>query len=115
MTSEEASALGTTRWASPPPGASWKAYALTLLAGDVGLVVAGKLIAHPLAVFAGLKLAPGLDPALAKAALIFASAPVITIYPLLGQVYGQAQLCSAALISGVALSFLTISTLLYFI
>ena len=85
------------------------------MAGDVGLVVAGKLIAHPLAVFACLKLAPGLDPTLAKAALIFASAPVITIYPLLGQVYGQAQLCSAALISGVALSFLTISTLLYFI
>ena len=39
VTSEQASALGTTRWASPPPGASWKAYALTLLAGDVGLVL----------------------------------------------------------------------------
>ncbi|MFT4098394.1 MAG: AEC family transporter [Rhodoblastus sp.] len=85
------------------------------MAGDVGLVVAGKLIAHPLAVFAGLKLAPGLDPALAKAALIFASAPVITIYPLLGQVYGQGQLCAAALITGTALSFVTVSALLYFL
>lgn len=42
VTRDEKKALGTTRWASPPPGASWKAYALTLLAGDVGLV----LIAH---------------------------------------------------------------------
>ena len=85
------------------------------MAGDVGLTVAGKLIAHPLAVFAGLKLAPGLDPALAKAALIFAAAPVITIYPLLGAIYGQGQLCAAALVSGVAVSFFTVSTLLYFL
>lgn len=85
------------------------------MADDVALVVAGKLIAHPLAVFAGLKLAPGLDPALAKAALIFAAAPVITIYPLLGQVYGQGQLCAAVLVSGVAVSFFTVSVLLYFL
>lgn len=85
------------------------------MAGDVGLVVAGKLVAHPLAVFAGLKLAPGLDPTLAKAALIFAAAPVITIYPLLGAVYGQGQLCAAALITGVAFSFATVSGLLYFL
>ncbi|MFV0281976.1 MAG: AEC family transporter [Rhodoblastus sp.] len=83
------------------------------LAGDVTLVVFAKLIAHPLAVLVGLQFAPGLDPALAKAALIFAAAPVLTIYPLLGQVYGQGQLCAAALISGVALSFLTVSGLLY--
>ena len=85
------------------------------MAGDVGLVVAGKLIAHPLAVFAGLKFAPGLDPALAKAALIFASAPVITIYPLLGAVYGQGRLCAAALMAGAAASFATVSALLYFL
>lgn len=85
------------------------------MAGDVALVVAGKLIAHPLAVFVGLKFAPGLDPALAKAALIFSAAPVITIYPLLGQVYGQGQLCAAALVSGVAVAFVTVSTLLYFL
>ena len=36
---------------------------------------------------------------LAKAALIFSAAPVITIYPLLGQVYGQGQLCATALVS----------------
>ena len=83
--------------------------------GDVGLTVAGKLIAHPLAVFAALKFAPGLDPALAKAALIFSAAPVITIYPLLGAVYGQGQLCAAALLSGVAVSFFTVSALLYFL
>ena len=39
VTSEERQALGSTRWASPPPGVSWRAYALTLLAGDVGLIL----------------------------------------------------------------------------
>ena len=39
ITSEEKQAIGVTRWASPPPGVSWRAYALTLLLGDIGLVL----------------------------------------------------------------------------
>lgn len=82
---------------------------------DAALVVFGKLLLHPLAVFAALRFVPGLDPALAKAALIFASVPMITIYPLLGQAYGQGRLCAAALLGATALSFFTISALLYFL
>ena len=39
ITSEEEQAIGVTRWASPPPGVSWRAYALTLLLGDIGLIL----------------------------------------------------------------------------
>lgn len=85
------------------------------MAGDVSLIVIGKLVLHPLAVFAALRFAPGLDPTLARAALIFSSVPMITIYPLLGQAYGQGQLSSAALVAATSLSFVTISALLYFL
>jgi malonate transporter and related proteins len=83
------------------------------LAADVGLIVAGKLVLHPLLVFAGLSLSPGLDPDLAKAMMIFASVPMITIYPLIGASYGEGRLCAAALVAATALSFVTISGLLY--
>ncbi len=85
------------------------------MARDVALVVFGKLVLHPLAVFVGLRFAPGLDPTLARAALIFSSVPVITIFPLLGQAYGQTQFCAATLVTGTALSFATISVLLAFL
>ena len=85
------------------------------LAGDVALVVAGKLVLHPLAVLAALFAAPGLDPALRKAALIYASVPMITIYPLLGAAYGQERLSAAALVAATSASFVTISALLYFL
>lgn len=79
---------------------------------DVGRIVAGKLVLHPVAVFAALLLAPGLDPNLRKAMLIFASAPMLGIYPLLGRAYGQEHVGAAALMAATALSFLTMSALL---
>lgn len=39
ITAEEKRALGSTRWASPPPSTSWRAYAVCLLCGDVGLIL----------------------------------------------------------------------------
>lgn len=79
---------------------------------DVGRIVAGKLVLHPIAVFAALMLAPGLDPNLRKAMLILASAPMLGIYPLLGRAYGQEHVGAAALMTATALSFLTMSALL---
>ncbi len=83
------------------------------LLGDVALVVVGKLLLHPLAVLAALSFFPALDPTLRKAALIFASVPMITIYPLLGEAYGQGRLSAAALVAATSVSFVTISLLLY--
>jgi predicted permease len=85
------------------------------LAGDVLLVVVGKLVAHPLAVFVALLFAPGLDPALRKAALIFSSVSMIAVFPLFAQTYGQERMAAAALLTATATSFLTISALLYFL
>ena len=85
------------------------------LAGDVLPIVIGKLVAHPLAVFGALMLVPDLDPTLRKAALIFASVPMITVYPLFGQMYGQGRTTAAALVAATALSFVTISALLAFL
>ena len=85
------------------------------LAGDVLLVVVGKLVAHPLAVFVALSFVPELDPTLRKAALIFSSVSMIAVFPLLAQTYGQERMAAAALLTATATSFLTISALLYFL
>jgi predicted permease len=79
---------------------------------DVGRIVVGKLLLHPAAVFVALLLVPAMAPDLRRAMLIFASAPMITIYPLLGLPYGQENMCAAALMVATTLSFLTISGLL---
>lgn len=79
---------------------------------DVGLAVAGKLLGHPLAVFVAMTLVPGIAPDLRKTAVLFASVPVITIYPLLGQRFGEGEMCSAALMLGTIVSFATITVLL---
>jgi predicted permease len=80
---------------------------------DVGRIVAGKLVLHPLAILAAsLIFAPRLDPSLRKAMLILASAPMLSIYPLLGRQYGQEQVAAASLLVATALSFLTMTSLL---
>jgi malonate transporter and related proteins len=82
------------------------------LAGDIGLIVLGKLLLHPLAVFAMLSFL-SFDPTLKQAAIINASMPMATIYPLLAQKYGQEGLCAAALVATTVVSFFTISGLLW--
>ena len=79
---------------------------------DVGQVTLGKLVLHPLAVYAAFSLVPSVDPTLKIAALLFASAPMMSIYPLLGQQYGLENRCAAALVTATALSFLSMSLLL---
>lgn len=78
---------------------------------DVGRIALGKLMLHPAAVFVALLLAPGLAPDLRKAMLIFASAPMVGVYPLLGKPYGQERVAAAALLVATGFSFLTMSAL----
>lgn len=77
--------------------------------GNVGQIVAGKLILHPLAVFGAFLLIPEADPMLLAGALLFACAPMISIYPLLGQRYGMAGVGAAALMVGTLAAFVTLS------
>jgi predicted permease len=83
---------------------------------DAARIVAGKLLLFPAAVFvAQLALAPSLEPDLRRSMLIFASAPTLSIFPLIGRRYGQERVCAATVIMATGLSFLTMSALLLFL
>lgn len=82
------------------------------MAGPLTLIVVGKLVLHPLAVALALLLFPVADAQLALAAVLMAAVPMIAIYPVLGQRYGQQQLCAAALLVSVLASVVTINVVL---
>ena len=79
---------------------------------DAAQVALGKLVLHPLAVYLAFGLVPGVTPELKSAALLFASAPMFTVYPLLAQQYGLGERCAAALVVTTLLSFFSMSLLL---
>lgn len=83
------------------------------MAGDIGSIVAGKLILHPLAIFCVFLLLPFDDSGLRNAAIINAGMPMMSIYPILGQRYGKEGVCAAALVATTVTSFFTISFLLW--
>ena len=83
------------------------------MAGDIGRIVAGKLILHPLVVAGIFLVHPFDDPQLRNAAIINAGMPMMSIYPILGQKYGKEGVCAAALVATTVVSFFTISALLW--
>lgn len=80
---------------------------------QVAGIVAGKLVLHPLAVFAALALAPGVDATTLAGGVLFASVPMLSIYPILGQRHGREMLCATALFAATLASFFTISALIW--
>lgn len=85
------------------------------MAVDVGRVVLGKLLLHPLVVLAVLQTVPALDSDLRRAMIIFASVPMLSIYPVFGQAFDLEKICAAALMTATMVSFVTVSVLLLFI
>ncbi|WP_328716672.1 AEC family transporter [Halomonas elongata] len=83
------------------------------MAQDLGQLAIGKLVLHPLAVFGMFLLLPDLDPTLLTGALLFASAPMISVYPLFGQRYGLDGVTTAALMVCTLSYFVTISLVLW--
>ncbi|MNZ80378.1 putative transporter YfdV [compost metagenome] len=79
---------------------------------DVVQITLGKLVLHPLAVALAFALVPGIDPQLRIAGLLIASAPMFSIYPLIGQPYGLESRCAAVLVVATALSFISLSVTL---
>ncbi|MGR4070163.1 AEC family transporter [Halomonas sp. LR3S48] len=79
------------------------------MVNDVGQIVTGKLILHPLAVLGLFLLMPSADPVLLAGALLFACAPMVSIYPLLGHRYGMAGVSAAALMVATLAAFVTLS------
>jgi malonate transporter and related proteins len=85
---------------------------LTALGADVYWITLGKLVLHPLAVGTGLLLLGNVPAPLAAAGVVFASAPMITIYPVIGQRFGLGGLCAAALLVTTAAGLVTITAVL---
>lgn len=80
---------------------------------DVSAIALGKLLLHPLAVGLVVWLWPPQEPALRAAAVIYASMPMLSIYPILAQKYELDGFCAAALMLTTVLSFVTISVILW--
>lgn len=78
---------------------------------DVGQIAVGKLLLHPLAVFASFWLLAPIDPQLMVAGVLFASTPVMSIYPILGQRFNLEGRSAAALVVSTCLAFFSISAL----
>jgi predicted permease len=81
-------------------------------------IVVAKLIGHPLAVWSGIMLLPllglpTLDRALGMAAVLMAAMPMLSIYPVLAQAYGEEDLSATVLLLATVASFFTLSALLW--
>ncbi len=84
-----------------------------IAAGDIGLIVAGKLLLHPLGVYLAFLAFPAAGEALSTAAVLNACMPMMSVYPILAQKYGHEGLCAAALVATTVSSFFTISGFLW--
>lgn len=82
------------------------------MVGDVTRVVFGKLLLHPLAILAVAWAMPPMPRDLQLAAIVFGAVPMLSIYPIWGQRFGQEQFCAAALLMTTVVSFFTVSVLL---
>ena len=79
------------------------------MVSDIGQIAIGKLILHPLAILIMILLLPPMDPLLIAGALLFACAPMISVYPLLGHRYGVGDISAAAMMVTTLTSFITLS------
>jgi malonate transporter and related proteins len=83
------------------------------LGHQVAPIAAGKLLVHPVAVGTALIMCGNVGPDLKWAAVIFASVPMLSIYPILGQRYGIDDVCAAALLVSTMISVFTISAVIW--
>jgi len=72
-------------------------------------IAAGKLMLHPLAMLALLAIIPIADRDMRHTVVLLASLPMLSIYPIIAQRYGEEKLCAAALLVTTALGFVTVS------
>lgn len=80
---------------------------------ETGMIAVGKLVFHPLLVTVGMLAFPMNDPAYMLGAALFASVPMLSIYPIFGQRYGIESITATTLVFTTTLSFFTVSALIY--
>lgn len=79
---------------------------------DISLVMFGKLILHPALVAGCVFLLPNFNSKFQQAVIIMAAAPMMSIYPILGERYGLRDFCASTLFMTTLLSFMSISVVL---
>jgi malonate transporter len=92
--------------------------ALHGLGRRVAPIVVGKLLLHPMAVSGALALllalgVPAPSAELRTAVVLMAAMPMMGIYPILGQAYGQQDIAAPAMLVTTITSFFTLSVLLW--
>jgi malonate transporter and related proteins len=99
-------------------GGSLHGLSLAGMGRQIGPVVLGKLVLHPLIMLAALALGlaaglPALSPELRTALILSAAMPIMGIYPILAQRHGQEGFSAAALLATTLGSFVTLNVLLW--
>lgn len=95
-------------------GGTVAAYPVPRIAADTAVIAVGKLVVHPLAVFVALRAMPGIEAPYLFGGVLFASVPMLSIFPIFGQRYGIESLTATTLIVTTTASFLTVSLLILF-
>lgn len=80
---------------------------------ETSMITVGKLILHPLLVTLGMLAFPMADPVYMLGAALFASVPMLSIYPIFGQRYGIESITATTLVFTTTMSFFTVSALIY--
>ncbi len=76
---------------------------------EIGTVMLGKLLIHPLLLLAMILLWFDLEPTMAAVAVILASMPMFGVYAVIGQKYNMAAICSAVLLPTTIFAMVTVS------
>lgn len=80
---------------------------------DVLLISGVKLVFQPLLMLLlVLFLVPDLDPVLKQAAVIFAAAPMMSMFPIIGGQYGHQSWCSGVLLMTTVMAFFSVTLMM---
>ncbi len=82
---------------------------------DMGIVMVGKLVLHPLLAALMIWLLPPFDAGLSKALILIAAMPMMSMYPIIGAQYGHGRFCAGTLLLTTVTAFITISVTLWLI
>ncbi|BFM09424.1 AEC family transporter [Halioxenophilus aromaticivorans] len=96
-------------------GASLGTHKVSGRLADISLVAILKLTLHPAMVALMLLILPAVDPQMAKAAILFAAVPMLSIYAIIGARFNYGAFCSSTITLSTVLSFITIAILLLLI
>jgi predicted permease len=82
---------------------------------DLSSIVIGKLIIHPLFVFALMLFFPAMPQLFQHVAILLACMPMFSIFAVIGMRYQYGGLCSAVLLPTTLVSFITINLVVWYI